>query len=323
MTIRAAKSTTRLFAGVLAAATIATTPIPAMAQDEVNEARIRKIEAEIRALQRNVFPGGDGRFFEPQIASGDNAQAAPNRNPASTTAVTDILARLDAIEQQLQRLTAISEENQNSLSGFETRLAALETRETTAVAEGPDDEAATETNLAAMTGTSTQAGASREVETPSTTPAEPAAGPSAERLARVSAITKPQTDDPGDDDYSYGFRLWNAGLYPEARQALSDFVEKHPGHFRQTYGRNLLGRAYLDDGDPDEAAKWFLKNYQADKGARRAPDSLLYLAEAMIALEDTRRACIALNEFGQTYPAVATGRLSEQYTANRGKVKCD
>lgn len=328
MKIRAAHKTTRMLAGVLAAATVATTPIPAMAQDDVSEARIRKIEAEIRALQRNVFQSNDSQFFEPEIAPGENNRASTTTNPASTTAVTDILARLDAIEQQLQRLTAQTEENGNKLSGMEARVAALESARETAMASNTGAEAegsAAETNLAAMTG----GAASREVQGPVDTesntaaPTTPAAtGPSASRVAAVQAITKPQTDDAGDDDYSYGFRLWNAGFYPEARQALSDFIEKYPGHSRQTYARNLLGRAYLDDGKADEAASWFIKNYQTDKQARRAPDSLLYLSEAMIALKDTRRACIALGEFASTYPAVAGGRLSAQYQANLGKVDC-
>ena len=42
----------------------------------------------------------------------------------------------------------------------------------------------------------------------------------------------------------------------------------------------------------------------------------------MIALGDTNRACIALAEFGDTYPALATGRLRSQYDANRGRVDC-
>lgn len=101
------------------------------------------------------------------------------------------------------------------------------------------------------------------------------------------------------------------------------FVEKYPNHERLTYGRNLLGRAFLDDGKPREAAPWFLRNYQADRNARRAPDSLLYLAESMIQLEDTSRACIALAEFSETYPAVAAGRLQSDYEASRKKVTCN
>ncbi len=324
----ASKSGTRLLASALGAATLATSPIPAFAQDEVSESRLRKIEAEIRALQRSVFPGGDGRFFEPQISSGDDAQtSAPNNSGASTTAVTDILARLDAIELQLQRLTAISEENFNSLSEVETRLTALESGPgAPQVADSAEaveevDEAATDTNLAAMTGGASSAGATRQIEAASTEQAP--AGPSAERLAAVQAITKPQSGDEGDDEYSYGYRLWNAGFFPEARQQLSDFVEQYPSHWRATFGRNLLGRAFLDDGMAEDAARWFLRNYQADRTAARAPDSLLYLAESMIALNDTRRACIALAEFGETYPAVASGRLLGKYEENRGKVTCE
>ena len=42
----------------------------------------------------------------------------------------------------------------------------------------------------------------------------------------------------------------------------------------------------------------------------------------MIAIADTNRACIALAEFGETYPTLATGRLKEQYDRTRTKVTC-
>ncbi len=308
---------TRLVAPVVAASVIYTTPVPAAAQDRESEARLRKIEAEIRAIQRKVFPGGDGKYFQSEINSGQ-PNASNAIAPPSTTAVTDILARLDAIEGQLQQLTARNEENTNAISEMNTRLVALEG--TSPAAPPTSEPAASDANLNAMTGGASQPAATNNVAE-EVEPEQPA-GPSAERLAAVQEITKPQTDDPGDDEYSYGFRLWNAGFYPEARQQLSSFLEKHPNHAMATYGRNLLGRAYLDDGMAREAAPWFLRNYQTDKTARRAGDSLLFLAEAMIALEDTNRACIALAEFGETYPALATGRLQGQYEANRRKVQC-
>ena len=309
----------RLLGPVLMASTLLTAPMPAVAQDDISEARMRKIEAEIRALQRRVFPGGDGRFFEPQISPGEQSGSTATNSP-STTAVTDILARLDAMEAQLQRLTARAEENTNAIGELDTRLAALEVPGTAAGAEvTPDEPSAAQSNLEAMTGESSQAAAENTVPEAVDEPA----GPTAERLSAVQEITKPQSDDPADDEYSYGFRLWNAGFFPEAQQQLSMFVEQYPDHWRTTYGRNLLGRAYLDDGKAREAAPWFLRNYQSDKQAARAPDSLLFLAEAMIVLEDTNRACIALAEFGETYPALAAGRLQDRYEANRGKVSCN
>ncbi len=306
----------RFVAPLLAASVVATTPMPAMAQDDVSEARLRKVEAEVRALQRRVFPGGEGRFFEPQIDSASGATDA-STNPNSTTAVTDILARLEAIELQLQRLTAESEVNTNSISGLDIRVRALEGVDTNG---GISMTAPSSTPVLASPTTPTSASNSLEANAASSTPA--ATAPSAQRVAAVQAITKPQTDDAADDEYSYGFRLWQAGFYPEAQQQLSKFVEEHPSHWRTTYGRNLLGRAYLDNNQAREAAPWFLRNYQSDKKAARAGDSLLFLAQSMIAMEDTSRACIALAEFGETYPALASGRLSDQYESNRKKVSC-
>ncbi|MGB3737940.1 MAG: tetratricopeptide repeat protein [Pontixanthobacter sp.] len=319
---RAILSGLALFAAIAA-------PLPALAQSNDDEVRIRKLEAEVRALQRKVFPGADGRFFEPQISG--PAVTAGNTDPASTTAVTDILVRLDALETQIASLTAQTEENGNALAQLSSRVAILETGPQPAsgnfVPGTPVDSAATGT----ATGTAPVVRSTTTTTTTTTRPAAPAAvtvtapatGPSAARLAAVSQIAKPQTDDAGDDEYSYGFRLWDAGFFPEAQQQLTMFVEKYPSHPRATYGRNLLGRAYLDDGQPADAAPWFLKNYQADEQDARAPDSLLYLAEAMIALDDTNRACIALSEFGESYPALASGRLSDQYQRNVGRVTCN
>ncbi|MXO54176.1 hypothetical protein GRI47_09180 [Erythrobacter pelagi] len=295
-------------AGALA---VLAAPVPAFAQDNNDEARLRKLEAEVRALQRRVFPGSEGRYFEPEITGQPRQNQATVATP-STTAVTDILSRLDALESQIQRLTSQYEEGSFAVRELTARVEALENR---GAAASPALSAPSTTGASRPAGT-VQSGAA----TP--TPAA-AARPDPARVAAVQAIAKPQTDDPGDDEYSYGFRLWDAGFYPEAQQQLTMFVEKYPNHSRATYGRNLLGRAYLDDGKAKEAAPWFLRNYQADKAAARAGDSLLYLAETMIALDDQSRACIALAEFNETYPALAAGRLKSQYDANRGKVTCN
>lgn len=295
--------------GALAAAglglALAATPVAAQSDAE---ARLRKMEAEVRALQRKVFPEGAGRSFEPEITA-PQTSAQPGGAP-STTAVTDILARLDALEGQLRQLTAGSEENANALRLLQDRVKVLEAAATPAPAATP----------AAIP--AAQSPARSAAAGPA--PAPPArSGPSAERLAAVQAIVKPDTGDAGADEYSYGFRLWEAKFYPEAVQQLTMFVEKYPRHPQISHGRNLLGRAYLDDGKPREAASWFLRNYQADKAGARAGDSLLYLAESMIALKDAKRACIALAEFSDTYPALATGRLKAQLEAARSKAKCD
>jgi TolA-binding protein len=281
--------------------------MPAAAQSQDAEARLRKIEQEVRALQRSVFPGGDGRFFEPEVSTAPGAGTPASPVGPSTSAVTDILGRLDSIEAQLARLTSQNEVNSNDIAMLSSRIEVFEKERNAKLAEQRAAEEA-------------EARAKAEAEAAAAAAPKP---PTPERLAAVQAIVKPNSGDAGDDEYVYGFRLWEAKFFPEAAQQLKMFVDKYPSHWRTSYGRNLLGRTFLDDGKPREAAPWLLQNYQADSTGARAADSLLFLADAMVAIGDTNRACIALAEFGEKYPAEAAGRLMQQYEAGRAKVTCN
>ena len=300
-----------------AAAMLGTVPQAAQAQNV--DARLDRIEQQLRAVQRSVFPGGDQRFFEPEITPQTQPVQTPTVN-ASTSALTGVLARLDAIEAQLSRLTAASEVNGNAMLGIETRLAVLE-GQTTVAAAAPQSPALASPDTR-PTGVIPVPNERREIAAPAELPAV-ASGPSDARLAAVQAIAKPASGDAGDDEYVYGFRLWDAGFYPEAQQQLALFVERYPNHSRTSFGRNLLGRAFLDAGEPRKAATHFFENYQNEQNGARAPDSLLYLAESMISLGDTNRTCIALAQFGESYPALATGRLQGMYEGLLGRVDCD
>lgn len=288
--------------GAALALGLAITAIPAQAQDDT-EVRVRALEAQVRALQRVVFPGGDGRFFEPQVDRGTASQGGTQAGTPATGAVTDILARLDTLESEIARLTSLAEETRNDLRGIDTRLTTLESAaEAEAAAEAADEAATPEAVVD---------------DEP-----EQREAPSAERVAAVAAVVKPQSDDPGNDEYTYGFRLWDAGFFPEARQQLKIFVRDYPDHSLISHGRNLIGRAYLDDGDPEQAAAWFVENYTSDKTGRRAADSVLYLAIAMIRRDETERACTALGVFSREFAAEAVGRLESLYNTTRERVDC-
>ena len=281
------------------------------------EARLKKVEAEIRALQRKVFPDGAGKFFEPEIVAPGAVRPA---TPLAATGApgTELIARIDAVEAALARATAQSEETANRMGKLEARLAALEAGGAPATASPVAVTTPAPTPRPSITGT---VGANTTAMTAAATPA--AARPSAARLAAVSAIEKPASTDKGEDEYLYGYRLWEAKFFPEAVQQLKATTDKFPRHKRISYTRNLLGRAWLDDGKPGTAAPVFLQNYQADKAGARAPDSLLYLAVAMTRLKETQRACVALGEFAEVYPQDAAGRLATQYGAAKAAVKCN
>lgn len=281
------------------------------------EVRIRKVEAEVSALQRAVFPGTDGRFF-PQLQSGQSASVQPG-SPA-TAAGADMLMRMDALEGQVARLTAQVEEDRNKLEKLEARLAAVEAGIKAPATAGPST-TSTNDNLAAM-GAAPKPAPAPAAARPTV---KPAAGSDAAamRLAAVRAVPKPKTRDAGDDEYSYGFRLWEAKFYPESQQQLKMFLQKYPKHPRTSYARNLLGRNHLDDANAREAAGWFLQNYKLEPGGDRAPDSLLLLAEAMRQMGDSKRGCVAIKQFAGTFPAEAAGRLKSQYDATSAGLKCN
>jgi TolA-binding protein len=315
----------------IGAATFGALPISyAQASPESTDLRLRRIEAELRAVQRKVFPDGAGKTFGPEIVPA--AGTAPAAAPA-TTAVTDLLTRMDAVEVQLQRLTAASEENQNQVNKLEARLAALE-----AAASPPAAVASTPAAASSPPASGPTVLLPKPAdETPkplAKPPAKPVAqslakpesaksDPPADRVAAVMAIEKPASNDKGEDEYLYGYRLWEAKFFPEAQQQLLRVVQQFSKHERISYARNLLGRAYLDDGKPGTAAQYFLQNYQADRKGDRAADSLLYLGVAMGRLKEEKRACVAFSEFRQTYPAEMVGRLKNQYEAAIKPVTCN
>jgi TolA-binding protein len=274
---------------------------PAAAQDG-GDARLRKLESEVRALQRKVFPGGAGKVFEPELQSPAEAAPPPDATPASTP-VTDLLARVDSIEAQLARLTAQLEESTNRTAKLEARVAAVETTTAAPPATAAD----------AAPGPARRDSRGDAAVDPAADAAEQAGAP---------AIARSATGDAGEDAYLYGYRLYGAKQYPQAAQQLQAMVKKYPRHPRISYARNLLGRAYLEDGKPGTAAEVFLQNYQADRKGARAADSLLNLAVAMTRLKETGRACIALQEFKDTYPGEAAGRLASEYRAAAAGVKC-
>lgn len=296
-------------AGTALACTTMSAPVFAQSDSDV---RIKKLEAEVRALQRKVFPGSDGKYFEAEIAR-PAATAIGGPAMVTTGPLNDLLGRIDAVEGALARITAQSEENANRMGKLEARLTALEGSNAApvvapsaaaAVAKPVSITGALDANAAAMA---------------SPTVAKPSAG----RIAAVAAVERPASADKAEDDYLYGYRLWEAKFFPEAAQQLKATADKYPKGKRISFTRNLLGRAYLDDGKPGTAAQVFLQNYQADKAGDRAADSLLYLGVAMTRLKETQRACVALAEFADMYANEAAGRLANQYAAARSAVKCN
>lgn len=281
---------------------------PVVAQDANVEGRVGKLEKEMRAVQRQVFPNGAGKFIEPDIQSPN----APKTITSSSTATADLLARVDALESQLATLTGQVEQHGNSMRGMEGRLKALEAQ----LAQAQPVAAITAAPAPAPVATAATPAKPKPTVTP------PAAKPTAARTAAVAAIERPATGDGFEDGYNYGYRLWEAKFFPEAQVTLEETVAKYPKHNRASFARNLLGRAWLDDKKPATAVKVFYDNYKTDPRGERAADSLFFLGAALTDLGKTAEACEAFGELAKAYPDAATGRLSDRVAAAKTRAKC-
>lgn len=300
----------------------------AVAQDANIDGRVGKLEKEMRAVQRQVFPAGAGKFIAPDIQSPTTAQP---ENASTTSATSDLLVRVDALEAQLATLTGQVEQQGNNMRGLEARLKILEAQLASAqLASAPQETevpaTAQATTAPSVLPTAAPAPAAVTVKPkPVVAAAKPvatAAKPSAARVAAVAAIERPATGDAFDDGYTYGFRLWEAKFYPEAQATLEETLKAYPKHRRASFLRNLLGRAWLDDKKPATAVKVFYDNYKADPRGERAPDSLFFLGSALTDLGKTAEACEAYGELTRAYPDVASGRLAERVTAGKTRAKC-
>ncbi len=281
---------------------------PALAQRTV-EGRVDKLEKEMQAVQRKVFPGGAGQIVSPDLTP--DAPPAPQIGSPASAPLADLTSRVSAIESQLARLTGQVEESGYRLRQVEeaniklqAQLQALQAQAAAAAAPPPEAEPAP---IFTVPAPPPPPRPSTRATAPSRTPAAPRPDAAAQaRTDAVAAIERPSTGNAPLDGYTYGFRLWTAKYYPEAQTQLEDVLAKYANDPVASRTGNLLGRAYLDDGKPTQAAKVLFENYRARPKGDRAAESLAWVGEALIQLKRPKDACLAYDElrdsFGETLP---------------------
>jgi TolA-binding protein len=287
---------------------LASVAAPAAAQrNETTEKRIERLEQELRAVQRKVFPGGAqiAPEIEPAAVAGGQAGV-----PASS-AVADLTARVDSLEAQLRELTGQAEQNGNRLRMMENaiaqlrdslggRLDALERADAPAPADEPARPAVSSPQL----------------------PRPSAAVTGGDAPAPRPAAASPSSEGDAEDAYNAGFRLWDAKRYTEAQQALEAVAKRYPGSKWASWASNLAGRAYLDAGKPAAAAKVLFANYQANPRGERAADSLYFLGQALVALDKPADACKAYDELQDVYGAGMRDWLRQRLPDARRQARC-
>lgn len=236
-------------------------------------------------------------------------QYPPMAQPAATQAsVINLDNRIVALERQLAELLRAEEENARRITQLESTL--QQEREA-----GAQRIASLESKLASAT--------SAPVE---------AAGPAMDKpkpiLASAASTPKPlpsieaAEDDPAEEAYDVGYELWRAGKYDDAIGALRAFSSSYPNHRRTSWANNLAGRAMLDKGEPRAAAEALLANYRGNPKGERAADSLYYLGQSLMKLDQPSQACKAYAELEAVYGSNIRGELQKLLPTAKSEAKC-
>ena len=277
----------------------------ALAQTGGIDLRVSKLEKEMKAVQRTVFPQGVPVQPETGAAIPGTAAGSP-----ATAPIADLTARVDALEKSLASLTGQIEQAQYRNRQQDEAIKRIEDRLTPTVTPEPAALApATLTPKPATTASTTK-------------PPVAATRPDAARKTQIAAVEIPATGDAPEDAYTYGFRLYTAKLYPEAQTKLKAFVAKYPSHRRASYAQNLLGRSYYDEGKPALASVAFYDNYQKMPKGERAPESLYWLGQALIKLKKLPDACKVYVELNEVYGTKLSADLAARAKKGRADAKC-
>jgi TolA-binding protein len=298
---------------------------PPMSLDQ----RVDRVEKQLKAVQRKVFPGGDAGFQAPEIAPAE--VVAPAGQPA-TTPLADLTARVDALDKAVAQLTGQVEQDQHRLEllsqqsaqdrqEFGTRLKALEAAQPaaapTTVAPATAEDAPSPLKSPTLAKPRTGAKPAQLLPTPGKTATPPDTG-----TDDAESGTPAASDDAGEAAYMAAYRLWTQKKYPQAEAALNSFVKKYPKHRRASYAQNLLGRSYLDDNQPARAAEAFAANYTTNPRGERAPDSLYYLGQSLTRLNKPTDACRVYDELKAAYGDTIDATLKAKVAAARTDAKC-
>jgi tol-pal system protein YbgF len=300
MTIRVA---CRRLAGALLIAAAAW--LPAAAQDNGDQVRalqerLRRLDRDLVAVQKQAYRNADSG---PPAAAAVPVAAAPD---AEQAAATTLDTRIAALESELRATTGQIEETNFAVgeirerldrlvNDLDFRLAALEK----AFADHPPNPAVAP--AAARAGTA---------------PGAAAAAPA----AATPAVVKLPKGTP-KEQYAYAFDFLKRSEYPQAEQALKEFVAAHPGDALAASAQYWLAETFFARNDFTGAAQQFLTSYQKYPQGPKAPDSLVKLGLSLAKLGKTPEACAAFTRFQNEYPT-ATGALRGRVADERQRLKC-
>ena len=256
--------------------------VPAVAQDRTQTlADIRQeltiLYVEIQKLRRELSTTG---------------------SPSVQIQGTNALDRINAMESELVRLTASTEQltnrvdrvvadGTNRIGDLEFRLVEL---------EGGD--------LSKLGETTTLGGG--EMPAVSAAPGTQTAGDTGG--VELAAVEQ--------DDFNRANAALEGGEYERAAELFQNFTDTYQGGPLTGEAHLLRGQALQSLGLTSSAARAYLESYSGSPNGPRAPDALLRLGLALDGLGQSQEACITLGEVTLRYPASAASLEAQAARAN-------
>jgi tol-pal system protein YbgF len=249
--------------------------------DDRSVRRLDKMEKVVRELRSIVFQGRD---------SGQPVVVMPAETEAQIGALTNRIADL---EETLTRLNGANEALTYELQQARKALAASDAS-TRALSD----------RLAALEGRTTQIEAAAAEEP-------------------VAGEEEDAANDSGDPeaDFARARQFMLDGDYDSAETAFAAFVKRYGDTEKGPEARYWLGKTLSVRGANADAAGAFIGAIRGWPKAAWAPDAVLELSRALVALRKPEDACQTLGELSRRYPKAPASVMTRAQTV-RAQAKC-
>jgi TolA-binding protein len=292
---------------VVAAFLLAASMAPVHAQIDSREGialqnQIYQLRQELKAAEDQMARGGGGSSRPP-------AYAPPQQLSGGNDLLTQLLTRVDALEEQVRQLRGRIDETQNQLQ-----------RQNDDLGKRIDDLSFQLTSQGPQPGGRP---APQPGPQPGSGPAYPSQGPAPTQLGPPPG-PRPAPQQPGPRTPEMALQEGNAALvrrdYPNAESAAREVLATRTSP-RAYDARLLLAQALYGQRQYAQAAIAFDDAYNSSHKGTHAQDALLGLASSLTAINEKKAACDTLtrlrSDFPQPRPDVAANA-----TATAQKAGC-
>lgn len=286
----------RPFACAAFAAALVLGAASAGAQDGALAGRVDRLERDLQLLQRQAYQstqsGGGGDLTAEGAAS--------------------LYSKVSQIEEQMRDLTGQIEQLNYKIEQTQQRLDRMQ--------------ADADFRFQALEKGGPGAAAAPTEGAPAAQPPQgnQASGSTVGVLGQTRSASAPPVAAPAEsaaEAYRDAFNLLKKADYPAAETAFKSFLQTYGNTEYAGNAQYWLGETYYVRGQFDQAAVAFADGYKKYRKGPKAPDSLLKLGFSMRKLNQTDKACVALEQFLKEFGGAPKVQLDLANKA-RAEMKC-